>query len=304
MGFSNSQARQSRCMGSAFFETSPQLALRGGLLQFSMMVPSSSESHLNTLIEITGLRVEREHCLLEDLDWTVRSGEHWAILGPNGSGKSSILSVLTGYLVRTRGQISLFGQRHGHTDWRVLRRRLGFVSGAIGRRVEPQETALDMVLSGLDASLNYWGHASLEELEKAEARLVQMGLQGRQTRAWCHLSEGERQRAQIARALMAEPRLLILDEPCAGLDPVARARLLVQLETLARASDGPSLILVTHHVEELIPAISHVLLLSAGRVVADGPIVDTLTNENLQTAFGAPVSLEGEPGRYRLTVWQ
>jgi iron complex transport system ATP-binding protein len=240
--------------------------------------------------------------ILDDLSWEIRRGERWVILGANGSGKTSLLAVLTGYLNATAGEMIVLGNRYGSTDWRELRKKIGIVSSHLGQRIPDAEPALDTVISGKYAMIDYWGKvrkndriAALEILRKVEAApLVD--------RPWMVLSQGERQRIMIGRALMARPALLILDEPCAGLDPVARTHFLDFLERLGRNPRGPSLILVTHHVEEIVPMVTHVLLLKRGQVHALGPIKKALTSSNLSAAFGTSMRLRKDRKKYELRI--
>jgi len=256
---------------------------------------------MKLVLEVTGLRVERGNTtILRGLDWRIAPGEHWVILGANGCGKTTLLKALTGFLSPTAGDFAVLGRRYGEDDWRELRMHLGIVTSAFAASVPPSEVALDTVISGKYAQLDLW-HAGTRADRTAARHLLRLaGLTRLVDREWAYLSQGERQRVLIARALMARPRLLILDEPCAGLDPVARENFLRFLEKLARQRGAPSLVLVTHHVEEITPAFSHALILKSGRVVAAGPRAETLTSKNLSTAFGAPLRLVRRGGKLAL----
>ena len=258
---------------------------------------------MTPVLEVTGLRVERGHtAILRGVDWRIAPGEHWVILGANGSGKTSLLKSLTGFLSPTAGEISVLGQRYGASDWRELRFHIGVVTSGFAAAVPPAEIALDTVVSGKFAQLDLW-HAGTRADRVAAMKLLRfVGLAKIAEREWAYLSQGERQRVLIARALMARPRLLILDEPCAGLDPVAREKFLTFLEKLARArgKKSPALVLVTHHVEEITPSFTHTLLLRAGRAVAAGPRAAVLTSKNLSTTFAAPLRLVRRGGSLRL----
>lgn len=254
------------------------------------------------VIEISGLRVERGAVILERIDWCVKRGEHWVILGPNGSGKTSLLSALTGYLPPTAGTISVLGESYGRTDWRELRMRVGIVSSAIQQMMPAHEAALETVMSGKRAMIGLWGEDAPGDRTRAAEILRRVEAEALGERPWRFLSQGERQRILIGRALMASPELLILDEPCAGLDPVAREQFLGFMERLSRDRKAPTLVLVTHHVEEIMPGFSHVLVLKAGRVLASGSKDRVMTSETLSQAFGAPVRLGREHGRYALNV--
>jgi iron complex transport system ATP-binding protein len=256
---------------------------------------------MQPVLEVTGLRVARGRTvILHDVAWRVRPGEHWVILGANGSGKTSLLKVLNGHLPPTAGEIAVLGQHYGASDWRELRLKLGVVMSAFAAAIPPAETALETVLSGQFAQLDLWARVSRADRLAGMRRLRGVGAAGIARRAWVHLSQGERQRVLIARALMARPRLLILDEPCAGLDPVAREKFLGFINRLARRRGAPALVLVTHHVEEITPAFTHALLLRGGRVVAAGPRARVLTSRNLSATFGAPLRLSRSGPRHQL----
>jgi iron complex transport system ATP-binding protein len=254
------------------------------------------------VIDIAGLRVEREAVILDRIDWRVEAGQHWVILGANGSGKTSLLSTMTGYLPLTAGSISVLGETYGKTDWRDLRTRIGIVSSAIQQLMPGHETALDAIISGKRAMIGLWGDTADDDRTRALEILRQIEAEVLADRPWRFLSQGERQRVLIGRALMTKPELLILDEPCAGLDPVAREQFLQFLERLAHYGGSPCLVLVTHHVEEIMPGFSHVLILKNGRVLASGAKDLVMRADQLSQAFGAPLRLAQSHGRYSLAV--
>jgi len=256
---------------------------------------------MTLILEVSKLRVTRGRTpILRGVDWRVRPGEHWVILGANGSGKTSLLKSLTGFLSPTSGEISLLGKTYGASDWRALRLKIGMVTTSFTAAVPPAEVALDTVVSGKYAQLDLWHAGTRADRIAAKKLLRFVGLARIAGREWAYLSQGERQRVLIARALMARPQLLILDEPCAGLDPVAREKFLQFVNQLARHRRAPALVLVTHHVEEIMPRFSHVLLLRAGRVLAAGTRRAVLTSANLSAAFNAPLRLDRTRGRLRL----
>jgi iron complex transport system ATP-binding protein len=257
------------------------------------------------LLAVTGLRVQRgDATLLHDISWRVERGQHWVILGANGCGKTSLLKALTGYLSSTAGDIELLGQRYGESDWRDLRFHIGIVTAAFHPSIPPAEPALETVISGKFAQLDLWAPTTPADEKAARKLLALAGAAHLADREWIFLSQGERQRVLIARALMPRPRLLILDEPCAGLDPVSREHFLGFLERLARQKNSPAFVLVTHHVEEITPSFTHALLLRDGRVVDDGPLASTLTHENLSKTFAEPVKIAKERGIWRLLFSQ
>ncbi len=255
------------------------------------------------ILHVASLCVTRGRTrIIDGISWTVRKGEHWVILGANGSGKTSLLSALSGYLTPTSGEVEVLGQRYGSSDWRELRRAIGIVSSSVRQMMHDDEPALDSVISGKFAMIDFWGKAGTADRGRALDILGRIECAHLAARPWQVLSQGERQRVLIGRALMASPRLLILDEPCAGLDPVAREHFLRFIQRLGRRRNSPALILVTHHVEEIMPIFSHVLLLKTGRVLATGPREKVLAPRPLAETFGAPVKLRRANGRYGLAV--
>jgi iron complex transport system ATP-binding protein len=256
-----------------------------------------------TILALRHIRIERGGTvILHDLSWRVACGEHWVVLGANGSGKTSLLRALTGYFMPTAGDIELLGQRYGESDWRELRRRVGIVSSAVRQMMADHEPALATIVSGKHAVIDLWQSPTRAEQRAARRILDQVEGAHLAERPWGVLSQGERQRVLIGRALMAKPKLLILDEPCAGLDPAAREHFLQFTERLGRRPDAPTLVLVTHHVEEIMPVFTHALVLHEGRVLASGRKLDVLKSPVLTRAFGTRVSLTRAAGRYALRV--
>lgn len=255
------------------------------------------------VLHIQSLSIQRDGTpILDDVSWRVLPGEHWVILGPNGCGKTSLLAALTGYFMPTSGDIDLLGERYGESDWRQLRQQVGIVSSSIRQLMADPEPALETVASGKYAMIDFWGRPSRADRQRARELLDQVECLHLESRPWAVLSQGERQRVLIARALMPRPRLLILDEPCAGLDPVARELFLGFIQRLADMPGAPSLVLVTHHVEEIVPCFTHALLLREGRVIASGPLAQALRSKPVSEAFGAPVRVLSRSGRYALAI--
>jgi iron complex transport system ATP-binding protein len=255
------------------------------------------------LLHLSGVRIERAGTVIVDgVDWTIAAGEHWVVIGPNGSGKTSLLSAIMGYLPATEGEIEVLGERYGESDWREMRRRVAIVSTALAPMLESDEPTLKTVMSGKEALLGYYGPSYDDDVDRARQILQQVECAHLEGRAWHLLSQGEKQRVLIGRALMARAGLLVLDEPCAGLDPVARERFLGFMERWASRRESPSLVLVTHHLEEITPAVSHALVLRKGRVVAQGRKEEVLGSEVLSRAFDVPVRVWSKGGRYALVV--
>ena len=256
---------------------------------------------MTPILDVHRLSVSRHGTpVLRGLSWQILKGQFWTILGPNGSGKTSLLSCLTGLLTPSSGTISVLGETFGDSDWIGLRRRIGIVSSSVRQLIDDSEPALSVIASGLHGQINYWGRLSPAELAAARRTAATFRCSHLASRPWGVLSQGERQRVLIARALISQPDLLILDEPCAGLDPVARSRFLQLISRLA-SRPAPAVILVTHHVEEIPAACSHVLTLRNGRTLAAGPAANTLSSTTLSRVFGAPVILSGSPGHWSLS---
>ncbi len=237
--------------------------------------------------------------LLRGVSWWVAAEERWVVLGPNGAGKTTLLNLAGARLFPTQGTVSVLGETLGRVDVNELRTRIGLTSVALHDRIPAEEAALDVVRTAA------WGvvgrfreeYHSLDT-ERAWALLDQFGAAALAGRRYGTLSEGERKRVQIARALMTDPELLLLDEPAAGLDLGGREDLVRRLGALAADPDAPSLVLVTHHVEEIPLGFSHALLLRRGEVVARGPIQAVLTSENLSDTFDLRLRLDLADGRY------
>jgi iron complex transport system ATP-binding protein len=256
-----------------------------------------------SILSVSDLTIQRGGLfILQKVSWRVEKGEHWVILGGNGSGKTSLLKALTGYLSPTSGRIELLSHSYGSSDWRELRKRVGLASSAVRQMIGDDEPALQSVISGKYAMIGLWGKVKRADRRRALAVLRQIECETLAERPWLFLSQGERQRVLIGRALMANPPLLILDEPCAGLDPVAREHFLQFLQRLGTRKNGPTLILVTHHVEEIMPVFSHALILQSGRAIASGPRAEVLSSRGLSRAFGAAIRLLRRHGRYSMRL--
>jgi iron complex transport system ATP-binding protein len=255
------------------------------------------------ILEISGLRIQRgATVILDGISWRVERGQHWVILGANGSGKTSLLSALTGYLMPTSGEISVLNEKYGRSDWRELRKHIGLVSSSVRQMMHDEEPALETIISGKYAMIDFWGSATSRDRADGRRILRQIECEHLAERPWLVLSQGERQRVLIGRALMAKPRLLILDEPCAGLDPAAREHLLQFLQRIGHRADAPTLVLVTHHVEEIMPVFSHLLILKNGRTLATGTKTGALNEKLLSQAFEERTELRKVKGRYVLAI--
>ncbi|QYL29860.1 putative ABC transporter ATP-binding protein YlmA [Mycobacterium shottsii] len=237
--------------------------------------------------------------LVGPLDWAVELDERWVILGPNGAGKTSLLRMAAASEHPSSGVAFVLGERLGRVDVSELRARIGLSSSALAQRIPADEVVRDLVVSAGYAVLGRWRERYEDvDYRRAVDMLESLGAEHLADRTYGTLSEGERKRVLIARALMTDPELLLLDEPAAGLDLGGREELVARLADLAADPDAPALVLVTHHVEEVPPGFSHCLLLAEGHVVASGLLSDVLTAENLSAAFGQQIAVDFVDGRY------
>jgi iron complex transport system ATP-binding protein len=244
-------------------------------------------------LSLAGVTIRREGVsVLTRVDWQVLAGERWVILGPNGSGKTTLLQVAAARLWPTAGTVEVLGARLGRVDVRTLRPRVALVSGSVTRQLRPDLPARDVVAAGRYGALETWWHSyTADDWEKADRLLARGGVEHIGDRPFGVISEGERQQVLLARALMTDPELLMLDEPFAGLDLGARERLLVQLAALASDPASAPIILVTHHCEEIPPGFTHGGLVSRGALLATGPLGEVVTSARVSDCFGVEVAV-------------
>jgi iron complex transport system ATP-binding protein len=255
---------------------------------------------MDPVLELAEVTVRRGPAtLIEAFDWTVEEDERWVVLGPNGAGKTTLLQVASAQIHPTSGVVGILGEVLGTVDVFELRPRIGLTSAALAERVPRDERVHDVVVSASYGVIGRW-RERYDDLDhtRAEDLLVEVGASHLTDRTFGTLSEGERKRVQIARALMSDPELLLLDEPAAGLDLGGREDLVSTLSTLAMDELSPATVLVSHHVEEIPPGFTHALLLRRGRVVAAGPLEQVLTEEIVSDTFGMPLRLWHEDGRW------
>lgn len=254
----------------------------------------------DSVLEMAGVTVARSgKNLIQDVAWQVREGERWIVMGPNGAGKSTLMQVAATRMHPTAGVVGILDEVLGAVNIFELRPRIGLSSAALATQLPETETVLNAIVTASWGVTGRWreDYESFD-VDRARALAHQWGLAGLEERKFGTLSEGERKRVLIARALMTDPELLLLDEPAAGLDLAGREALVASLTELARDEDAPALVLVTHHLEEVPPGFTHALLLRGGSVVAAGPLAETLTQENLSTTFGLELKLTVAEGRY------
>jgi iron complex transport system ATP-binding protein len=255
---------------------------------------------MDPVLELAGVTVRRgQSNLVESIDWTVEEDERWVVLGPNGAGKTTLLQVASAQIHPTSGVAGILGEVLGAVDVFELRPRIGLTSAALADKIPRAERVHDVVVSASYGVVGRWReHYDELDHERAEQLLTEVGAGHLRDRTFGTLSEGERKRVQIARALMTDPELLLLDEPAAGLDLGGREDLVSTLSVLAMHEASQATVLVSHHVEEIPPGFTHALLLRRGRVVAAGPLERVLTEEIVSATFGMPLQLVHEDGRW------
>ena len=257
-------------------------------------------SAMSDVLELAGVSLVRGgKTLLDSVDWQVKDGERWVIMGPNGAGKTTLLQVAGARIHPTKGIAGILDEVLGAVDVFELRPRIGLASAALASQIPDHETVLNVVITASYGVTGRWR----EEYEKQDARrafalLDAWGMSTFMNRPFSSLSEGERKRVQIARALMTDPELLLLDEPGAGLDLAGREDLIIRLAALAQDEEAPVMILVTHHLEEVPPGFTHAMLMRDGGVVASGPIETVFTEEHLSAAFDVALDVRQQDGRY------
>jgi len=255
---------------------------------------------MDAVVELAGVTVRRgEATLLDGIDWTVEEDERWVVLGPNGAGKTTLMQIISAQMHPTSGVASILGELLGMVDVFDLRPRIGLASASLAERIPRGERVHDVVVSASYGVVGRW-REKYDELDhqRASDLLTELGAGKLVDRTFGTLSEGERKRVQIARSLMTDPELLILDEPAAGLDLGGREDLVSTLSVLAMDDASPTTILVSHHVEEIPPGFTHAMLLRGGRVVARGPLEQVMTEEVVSATFGMPMLLSHEDGRW------
>src|SRR5579872_7210795 len=252
------------------------------------------------VLRLRGVEVRRDSAvLLRNIDWTAHEDERWILIGPNGAGKTTLLQLAATLLFASAGTVDVLGERLGEVDVFDLRPRIGLTSAAVAEQVPPNEKVIDLVLTAAYAILGRWKEEyDSSDVTRAVDLLDALGCEHLIRRRFSTLSEGERKRVQIARALMPDPEMLLLDEPAAGLDLGGREDLLRRLSQLARDPKAPMIVLVTHHVEEVPDGFTHAMLLRRGSVLAAGLINDVFTARNLSRCFGVPLEIE-----YRRSRW-
>ena len=255
---------------------------------------------MSAILELSDISVRRgDRIILGPLNWQVLEGERWVILGPNGAGKTTLLQICSSLIHPTTGEINILGEKLGKVDVFELRTRIGLTSSALVEQLPADELVMDVVLTAAYAMLGRWQEKyDLWDESRAMALLTALGVRELGERLFGSLSEGEKKRVQIARALMADPELLLLDEPASSLDLGGREDLLRRIESLSKDPLAPATVIVTHHIEEIPVGTTHALLLREGVVVAQGEVASVITDQNLTQAYGLAITVQTEGGRF------
>jgi len=242
---------------------------------------------LNTLIlQMENVSLMRDGSyILQNINWTVQHGEHWAIIGLNGSGKTTLLKIISGYMLPSKGSVTVLGKRFGNYDLRELRKSIGWVSISLHESLYGNESAEEIVLSGKFASIGLYETPTKHDIYRANEILELFGCSSLQKRNYSTLSQGEKQKIILARALMGSPKILILDEPCTGLDLFARESFLSLIQIISNSANSPTILYVSHHIEEILPLFKKTLLLKDGTIHSAGITKEILTNQNLSNFF-------------------
>jgi len=258
---------------------------------------------MGSVIEMNNVSWKRENELIvEQMNWRVEQGEHWAVLGLNGSGKTTILNMINGYIWPTLGQIAVLGHPYGTVDLRELRKSIGWVSSSLQEKLYVNDLAQNVVISGKHASIGLYEEPPEEDYEKARVLMKQLGCFHLYDRPYQTCSQGEKQKLLISRALMASPKLLILDEATNGLDFLSREALLASINELSKTKDAPTLLYVTHHIEEILPIFDKTLLIRRGQAFAQGNTRDILSSSSLSAFFETPVQVSWQNERAWLSI--
>jgi iron complex transport system ATP-binding protein len=255
---------------------------------------------MGAILQLSDISVRRgDRVILGPLNWQVLEGQRWVILGPNGAGKTTLLQICSSLIHPTTGEIHILGEKLGRVDVFELRTRIGLTSSALVEQLSPDELVMDVVLTAAYAMLGRWQEKyDLWDESRAMALLTALGVRELGERLFGSLSEGEKKRVQIARALMADPELLLLDEPASSLDLGGREDLLRRIESLSKDPLAPATVIVTHHIEEIPVGTTHALLLRDGVAVAQGEVASVITDQNLTQAYGLAITVQTEGGRF------
>lgn len=271
-----------------------------GQISHNRALGEVSFTPMRPILELSNISVQRgDRTILGPLDWQILEGQRWVILGPNGAGKTTMLQVCSSLIHPTSGHVQILGETLGRVDVFELRTRIGLTSSKLVEQLPADELVIDVVLTAAYAMYGRWQEKyDLWDESRAMALLTALGVRELGNREFGSLSDGEKKRVQIARSLMADPELLLLDEPASSLDLGGREDLLKRIEAFASDPLAPATVIVTHHIEEIPAGTTHALLLKEGKVIAQGVIESVITDANLSVAYGLPISVQSQNGRF------
>jgi len=255
---------------------------------------------IKKILDIEGLSFIADKPVIQSINWSVNDGERWVLLGANGAGKTSLISTICAYNTPSCGTLTVDGNTYSSYDWQKVREKIALVGSQLKRNIERYEPVLDVVISGKFAMINYWGKVTKALAAEALEKLERLHIGYLAKSSWGYISQGERQKVMLARALMIKPTVIFLDEPCTGLDPVARKNFVKFLDELAKDKSNKAIIMASHYVEEIPPSFTHAIIIKGGKVLVSGKIKDVMTSANLSEAYGQKCILRKTNGYYRL----
>ena len=254
------------------------------------------------ILDIRNLCFATEKPILDDINWTVLEGERWVLLGGNGAGKTSLISTICAYNTPSSGEMFVDGKEYSNYNWQKMRERIALVGSQLRRAINRSEKVMEVVVSGKFGQINYWGKITKQLIKEAYEQMKRFGIAHLVNSDWFLISQGERQKVLLARSMMLKPSVVFLDEPCTGLDPIARKEFVGFLDSLCADKSIPAIIMATHYVEEIPPSFTHAIIIKDGKVLAQGEIGKVLTSKNLSEAYGATCKLSKSNGFYKLSV--
>lgn len=254
------------------------------------------------ILDIRNLCFSTEKPILDDINWTVLDGERWVLLGGNGAGKTSLISTICAYNTPSSGEMFVDGKEYSNYNWQKMRERIALVGSQLRRAINRSEKVMEVVVSGKFGQINYWGKITKQLIKEAFEQMKRFGIAHLVDSDWFLISQGERQKVLLARSMMLKPSVVFLDEPCTGLDPIARKEFVGFLGSLCADKSIPAIIMATHYVEEIPPSFTHAIIIKDGKILAQGKIDKVLTSKNLSEAYGAPCKLSKSKGFYKLSV--
>ncbi len=254
------------------------------------------------ILDVRNLSFIADRPIVDGITWTVLEGERWVLLGANGSGKTSLISTICAYNTPSSGEMSVDGKTYASFNWQKMREKIALVGSQLRRAINRDEKVVDVIVSGKFAQINYFGRITKKLVLEAYGQMKRFGIAHLIDSDWFLISQGERQKVLMARAMMLKPSVVFLDEPCTGLDPIARREFVKFLDKLCSDKTIPAIVMATHYVEEIPPSFTHAIIIKGGKMLASGKIEKVMTSKNLSEAYGAECRLSKRGGFYKLSV--